>query len=190
VLPTIAAFIAAGAAVIAAAVNVLLTALFTRRATLETWRRDRIHPLVVSMQAASYRHETKSWTLIQIRRAKRNRDLSSDAREEMLREPRKEASAAYEEMTVTLAELELVAPSSLVQAARELHKRHIAYAVAEDFNPDAPYEEIRQWTSKAEAARNDFVSVARQVLGVAEGRRGPWLRRPGWLQRHRGPARM
>lgn len=60
-LTTIATFIAAGAAVLAAGAavfNVILTARLNRSAALESWRRDRAYPLVLAVQAASQSHAT------------------------------------------------------------------------------------------------------------------------------------
>lgn len=181
-LSTIAAFVAAAAAI----VNVLLTARFARRSALDAWRRDRIHPLVVAVQTASYSHETRARTLLAVKDRGPGRPPPHLAYNDLVRELHDDAESAYREMTVALAELELVAPEQLVLAAQNLRVQHMGFMIAEDFPDQMPdHEGI---STAVSAARTRFVSAARRELGTADRRPRSWrsrLRVPGWVARLR-----
>lgn len=168
-LTTIATFVAAGAAMLAVVmttINVVLTARLNRRAALESWRRDRIHPLVLTVQAASQRHSTTVNVLETLRQ--------EGADPEELQHLTMEARAAHSDLRAALAELELVAPE-LFMATVRLNVHHMGLSIAADSPDRAP--SVDETTKELHAAQRAFLIAAQQSLGIERGtRRQPWRR--------------
>ena len=167
-LKTMATFVAAGAAALAAGAamfNVWLTARLNRRAALQDWRRDRIHPLVLAVQAASQRHSTLVGVMETLRLEGANAVGLKD-----------EANTAFDELTRALDELEVVAPELFFATAQlRLHHRSLFIVV---LFPDHA-QPVEETTKNLGEARTRFLADAQRSLGIQRDvgtRRRPWRR--------------
>jgi hypothetical protein len=149
-----AATIAAVAAILAVLVgilNVALTGWFNARNARESWHRERIHPLIVAVVAASDRHAAYAFKLL---------GPQDDIPAEQLNLVQDEAHIRFLALEAAVAELAIVASPGLEQAASRLESTHIDLMGDPDSSSyDDLYEQFWQ-------VRTTFLAAAKTELRI------------------------
>jgi hypothetical protein len=161
----LAAYLAAAAALVSTAVNVGLSARFSKRNELHRWRRDVLFPTIVRFLEASDQllEATEAITDVDFL------DLSEDYR----RGVKRDFDTAYDALTWSNAQVELIATPAVTATAGELRHSLSSVALAANIMVSSAERDRATWRDldqrRVEAVRRRreaFLTAARDSLGI------------------------